>query len=222
MTLLETWDAPRGGSVDGTWISEDCVKALLAGDPMILQVGSGQPGYLVAAGDRVSTSTMAFLIHHTDGFVCVATDDSVLDRLALPPMVHENDSIDRLDYSVSVDAVKGTGTGISAHDRAITVRALADPSTHHDDLARPGHVLPIRSSGRWGADVHATAVSIMRRLALPPVAALAPMLDERGEIVSADQLMVFSNEYGVPIAMLPGNQPGGTSERRTGRSTPRH
>ncbi|MYR07945.1 hypothetical protein GTV32_17295 [Gordonia sp. SID5947] len=219
MTLLETWDGPRNdGVVDGTWISEECVRALLDGAPIILQLGAGQPGYLMAAGDRVSTSTMAFVIKHTDGFVCVATDGSVLDRLALPPMVRVNDSVDHLDYAVSVDAVRDTGTGISAHDRAITVRALADPNTRHDDLSRPGHVVPIRSSGRWGADVHATAVSIMRRLALAPVAALAPMLDEHGDIVSGDELHRFGDDHCVPIAMLPCPGVRTATDRHMGRS----
>ncbi len=96
---------------------------------------------LVCSAALVSTATMDFLVRHTSGFVTIALPPAECDRLGLPPMHYATAGV---DYAVSVDAIDGVGTGISAHDRAVTSRALADPASQPEEFTRPGHTVPIR------------------------------------------------------------------------------
>ena len=88
---------------------------------------------------------MAFMVRHTSGVVCVPMEGAELDRLKLPPMTAVNEDRKRTAYSVSVDARDGISTGISAADRARTVRVLVDSATEPYELTRPGHVFPLRA-----------------------------------------------------------------------------
>ncbi|MFF2059883.1 3,4-dihydroxy-2-butanone-4-phosphate synthase [Rhodococcus qingshengii] len=101
--------------------------------------------YLVVAGEKSTTSTLDFIIRHTSGFVCAAVSDAVCAQIALPSMsgILTDGAAD--DYTVAVDAVDGVGTGISAKDRAITLRRIADLSSTPSTFTRPGHVLPMRA-----------------------------------------------------------------------------
>ncbi len=88
---------------------------------------------------------MAFMIRHTSGVICAAMPGERADELELPLMVEDNTASHGTPFTVSVDARRGTTTGISAADRVATIRALHDPLTRPDDLARPGHVFPLRA-----------------------------------------------------------------------------
>lgn len=122
--------------------------ALAAGRPVLLVDDAAvEPcGVLVIAADTATTETTAFLIRYTAGYLRVAISDSDAERLLLPPMwpVGFGVAVD----AVAVDAPRGTTTGISAHDRACTLRTLADPATVPGDLTRPGHVVPVRIAAR--------------------------------------------------------------------------
>lgn len=102
-------------------------------------------GDLIMAASAMTPAAMAFMVRHTSGVVCVSMPGSALDRLALPLMVAANTESFSTAFTVSVDVCAGTTTGISAADRCATVRALANPDTSPLDLARPGHVFPLRS-----------------------------------------------------------------------------
>jgi len=125
---------------------EDAVAVLAAGGMVVVVDDEDREneGDLVLAADAVTPEQMAFVIQHTSGFVCVPMLGDDLDRLELPPMVLRNQDPRGTAYAVSVDAVEGTSTGISAADRARTCRVLADPETTAQDINRPGHVLPLR------------------------------------------------------------------------------
>jgi 3,4-dihydroxy-2-butanone 4-phosphate synthase len=175
------------------------VRELTRGRPVMLQVRTGTEsiGYLVAAAEQLDTATAAFLIGHTDGFICVAMESDELDRLHLPPMATFNEAADGANYTITVDAVEGVGTGISAHDRACTIRALAAADTAPGNLTRPGHVLPVRvgcaSVEHWGA---ADAAVAMTRLAgLRHAAAYAPILNDRGDIADHRQLAAMAEQF---------------------------
>src|SRR5690606_18759723 len=117
------------------------------------------------------------------GVICVAMEGTALDRLGLPLMVRENR--DRLGtaYTVTVDAAEGVTTGISAADRARTIRLLADPATRPEDLVRPGHIFPLRyrEGGVLVRRGHTEAAVDLARLAgLPPASALAEIVNDDG------------------------------------------
>ena len=118
-----------------------CLAALRRGEPVLLTDGSGEQ-HMVIAAELVTAPTMAMLVRHSSGFVCVAVTGERLAALDIPLMAADGE--DREAFAVSVDAVAGPTTGISAHDRAITARTLADPASTPADLVRPGHVVPVR------------------------------------------------------------------------------
>src|ERR1700677_3657388 len=101
-------------------------------------------GDLVMAAEDVTPEAMAFFLEHTSGVFCVPMESSRADELDLPLMVVANTESQRTAFTVSVDYRHGTTTGISANDRAATVRALVDPATRAVDLNRPGHIFPLR------------------------------------------------------------------------------
>src|ERR1700722_10531733 len=129
---------------------ELALSALRDGKPVIVHHSQQtmQEGFLVFAAQRATTSLMAFMIRHTCGFVCVALPPQDCDRLRLPLMCGTTDNVRAPAYTVTVDVVAGTTTGISAADRAKTVRALADSRSTPIDFTRPGHVVPLRAHGR--------------------------------------------------------------------------
>ena len=105
-------------------------------------------GDLIMAADAVTTDALAFFLEHTSGVVCAALAGSRLDELELPLMVSDNREGQRTAFTVTVDLAHGITTGISAADRARTLRALADPHAVAGDFVRPGHILPLRSRPR--------------------------------------------------------------------------
>ncbi|QRP46424.1 3,4-dihydroxy-2-butanone-4-phosphate synthase [Amycolatopsis sp. FDAARGOS 1241] len=130
--------------------------------------------HLVLPAASVTTASMAFLIRHSSGFACVALLRERLRSLRVPLLLA--DDPDRPAYAVSVDAAAGVTTGISAHDRALTARVLADPGADWTDLVRPGHVVPVVARpGSTG--VPEAAVELCRRTGLPPAAVLAAVAD---------------------------------------------
>src|SRR5689334_4261581 len=101
-------------------------------------------GDLIMAAEAVTPEHIAFFLQHTSGVICQPLLPERLDDLDLPLMVTNNTESNRTAFTVSVDARNGTTTGISSADRAATVRALIDPVTRPNDLARPGHIFPLR------------------------------------------------------------------------------
>src|SRR5262249_59362386 len=96
------------------------------------------------AAEYATAENIAFFLQYTSGVICVPLEGERLDGLDLPLMVATNTESQRTAFTVTVDYRHGTSTGISAADRASTIRALIDPATRPDDLARPGHILPLR------------------------------------------------------------------------------
>jgi 3,4-dihydroxy 2-butanone 4-phosphate synthase/GTP cyclohydrolase II len=99
---------------------------------------------LIMAAEAVTPETVGFFVRHTSGIICQPMLRERLEQLRLPPMVPENTESHRTAFTISVDYRHGTTTGISAHDRAKTIRALADPGSQPEDFARPGHIFPLR------------------------------------------------------------------------------
>jgi 3,4-dihydroxy 2-butanone 4-phosphate synthase/GTP cyclohydrolase II len=106
--------------------------------------------------EKITAQQMAFLVRYSSGVVCVALTGERLDQLQLPLMVSSNNESQRTAFTVTVDYLHGTSTGISAADRAATLRALADSRIPAGDFARPGHIFPLRYApgGCWRARAH--------------------------------------------------------------------
>src|SRR5881628_3280640 len=101
-------------------------------------------GDLIMAAEKVTPEAIAFMVRHTSGVICMPVTGERLDELRIPLMVSDVTDVQRTAFTVSVDVRAGTTTGISAADRAATIRAMIDPATKPLDLARPGHVFPLR------------------------------------------------------------------------------
>lgn len=164
-------------------------------------------GHLILAADHVSADAINFVARFGRGLICVALTSDRIDRLELPPMVPNLGGGFREgpEFTVSVEARQGTTTGISAHDRAQTIRVLIDPTTRPEDLARPGHMFPIRTRPA-GVLIRPrppeAAVDLARLASLTPAAVICQMMDEEGSIAGRDQLEAFAQEYDLAIVAI--------------------
>jgi len=138
-------------------------------------------GDLIFAAELATPALVSFMVRYTSGFICVAIHDHEADRLDLPPMFYANQDTRGTAYTVTVDAREGVTTGISAADRATTIRLLATPSTTSVDLARPGHIVPLRAKdgGVLRRPGHTEAAVDLAELAgLTPAGALCEIVSE--------------------------------------------
>ena len=162
-------------------------------------------GDLILAADKVDRSKIAFMVRHTSGLICVPMEGPRLDELGLPLMVLENTESYKTAFTVSVDALEGTSTGISAADRARTITVLMDPATRPTDLARPGHVFPLRyqPGGVLLRPGHTEAAVDLARIAgLSPAGVLCEVVNDDGTMARLPQLEVFAAEHGIPLISI--------------------
>ena len=162
-------------------------------------------GDLIMAAEKATPEAIAFMIRHTSGLLCVALTGERLDALDLPLMVPDNTESMRTAFTVSVDARAGTSTGISAADRAATIRLLADPVTLPADLNRPGHVFPLRAQpgGVLSRRGHTeAAVDLARLSGLQPAGVLAEVTRPDGSMARRPELEQFAAEHGLRIVSI--------------------
>lgn len=183
------------------------VAAIARGD-MVLVVDDEDrenEGDLILAAEKATPENIGFLVRHTSGVVCVPMAGEDLDRLRLPPMAAVNQDPKGTAYTVSVDAISGVSTGISAADRAHTMRLLADPRTTPEELSRPGHVFPLRANPRGvlGRPGHTeAAVDLMRLAGLRPAGVIAEVVNDDGSMARLPELLVLAREYDLPIISI--------------------
>jgi 3,4-dihydroxy 2-butanone 4-phosphate synthase/GTP cyclohydrolase II len=162
-------------------------------------------GDLIFAAELATPELVAFMVRYTSGYICVPISESDADRLDLPPMFRVNQDRRGTAYAVTVDAREGVSTGISATDRARTIRLLADPETNATDLARPGHIVPLRArdGGVLRRPGHTEAAVDLAVLAgLHPAGALCEIVSEKDPsgMARAEELRVFADEH--DLAMI--------------------
>lgn len=155
-------------------------------------------GDLVVAGQSITPEIVNFMAKEGRGLICVPVDCDIADRLDFHPMVNENKESNKCNFTVSVDYVEGTTTGISASDRTKTIKAISDYKSTAVDFARPGHVFPLRSK-KGGVLVRAghteAAVDLMDLAGLKPVAAICEIAAEDGEMMRFDDLVLFAKKH---------------------------
>lgn len=126
---------------------EDAISAMAAGRPVLVVDNEDREneGDIIFAAEHATPALMGWTVRYSSGVICVPLDADRADALALPPMVAINEDAKGTAYTVSCDAAVGISTGISATDRALTARILADPQSQPNSLTRPGHVFPLRA-----------------------------------------------------------------------------
>ena len=192
---------PFGSTVDAA------VEALRAGR-IVIVVDAENPdddGDLMIAAAHATPERVAFMMRHTGGILCVPMPAGELDRLHLPPMVAINEDPRGTGYTVSVNARSGITTGISAADRARTIALLAGADTRPGDLARPGHVFPLRAvdGGVLRRAGHTEAAVDLTRLAgLPPVAVIGEVVDDDGTAARGKRLWDFARNHGLTVVTM--------------------
>jgi len=162
-------------------------------------------GDLVIAAEHVTAETINFMAVHGRGLICAPITEERAHQLNLAPMVPENTALHGTHFTVSVDARDGISTGISAHDRAVTVSRLVDETTFPDELARPGHIFPLiaREGGVLRRAGHTEATVDLAKLAeLKPAAVLCEILNEDGTMARLPQLEPFAEKHGLSIVNI--------------------
>ncbi len=162
-------------------------------------------GDLVMAGEKVSPEAVNFMVKHGRGLICVPTTEARLKTLGIMRMVAENRESFKTDFMVSVDARTGIKTGISAYDRAHTIRILADPNAEPDDLVAPGHIFPLqaREGGVLRRAGHTEASVDMVKLAgLFPVAVICEILHEDGTMARLPELRHYRQQFGLKMCTI--------------------
>ncbi|GAA3073344.1 bifunctional 3,4-dihydroxy-2-butanone-4-phosphate synthase/GTP cyclohydrolase II [Streptomyces olivoverticillatus] len=209
MTALQTWY----GTDDGDVITLDPVERAIAdiavGRPVVVvdDADRENEGDLIVAAEKVTTEIVAFMMSECRGLICVPMEEPDLDRLDLPQMVERNTESMRTAFTVSVDATRahGTDTGISAADRATTIRLLADQAAVPGDFVRPGHVFPLRAKpgGVLVRNGHTEAgVDLARLAGLRPAAAIVEIAGEDGAMLRLPELVPFARKHGLSIISI--------------------
>lgn len=194
-------DAVRMDAID------KAIQAIADGHAVIVVDDEGREneGDLIFAAEKATSELTAFMIRHTSGYICVGMKGEDLDRLHLPPMTVVNEDRKGTAYAVTVDARDVTSTGISATDRAITIRTLGDPRTSAADLTRPGHVAPLRAvpGGVLRRPGHTEAAVDLSALAgLHPAGALCEMVNDDGTMMDAAQCRAFADAHGMLLISI--------------------
>lgn len=162
-------------------------------------------GDLIYAASKATPELAAFMIRYTSGYICVGMSGELLDRLSLPPMTAVNEDRKGTAYAVSVDAKDVAGTGISAVDRAHTIRVLADSATEPYELTRPGHVMPLRAvkGGVLRRPGHTEASVDLTTLAgLTGAGALCELVNDDGTMMRASRCREFADEHGLLLISI--------------------
>jgi len=162
-------------------------------------------GDLIFAAELATPEMVAFMVRYTSGYICAPLAAEECDRLELPPMYHTNQDRRGTAYAVTVDAREGISTGISAADRTRTIRLLASPDTKPVDLARPGHVVPLRAKpgGVLRRPGHTeAAVDLATMAGLRPAGVLCEMVNDDGTMKRLPDLETFAAEHGLTLISI--------------------
>jgi 3,4-dihydroxy 2-butanone 4-phosphate synthase/GTP cyclohydrolase II len=186
---------------------ETAIAELRAGKPVLVTDSADREneGDVVMAAEKVTTEWLAWTIRHTSGFLCAPMTNERANELDLPLMVEHNQDFRRTAYTVSVDAAEGVTTGISAADRAETLRVLANPASGPGDLIRPGHIIPLRAvpgGVRERAGHTEAAVDLMNLAGLQPVAVIGELTMDDGSMMRGAALTAFAEEHDLVIVSI--------------------
>jgi 3,4-dihydroxy 2-butanone 4-phosphate synthase/GTP cyclohydrolase II len=180
----------------------DALRAFEAGEIVVVTDDDDREneGDLIVAAVHCTPEKMAFIVRHTSGIVCTPMPREEAKRLNLNAMVADNDSAHTTAFTVSVDFKHGTTTGISADDRTLTVRNLANPNAGAMDFTRPGHIFPLiaREGGVLMRSGHTEAAVDLCKLAnLPPIGVISELVNDDGTVTRGPQVTAFAEKHGL-------------------------
>ncbi|MCU1637224.1 MAG: bifunctional 3,4-dihydroxy-2-butanone-4-phosphate synthase/GTP cyclohydrolase [Cryobacterium sp.] len=183
------------------------LDALRLGKPVIVADDEGREneGDVIISAELATQEWIAWTVRYSSGFICAPMTNDIADKLDLPVMVLNNEDARGTNYTITVDAADRLSTGISAADRAHTLRVLASPTATPASLHRPGHILPLRAAdgGVRERDGHTeAAVDLMKLAGLIPVAAIAEIVAEDGEMMRLPGLIALGEREGVPVITI--------------------
>ncbi|MQB09793.1 3,4-dihydroxy-2-butanone-4-phosphate synthase [Agrobacterium sp. ICMP 6402] len=186
---------------------EDAIDAISRGEMVIVVDDEDREneGDIIAASDSITPQQIAFMMNHARGLICVALPGERLDALDIPLMVSRNTESLKTAFTVSVDYIPGTTTGISAADRAKTVSALVSEGSRPEDFARPGHIFPLRANpdGVLGRTGHTEAAVDLCRLAGKfPSGTICEVANDDGTMARLPQLEVFAERHGLLVVTI--------------------
>ncbi|MGQ0519995.1 MAG: bifunctional 3,4-dihydroxy-2-butanone-4-phosphate synthase/GTP cyclohydrolase II [Actinomycetota bacterium] len=186
---------------------DKAVAAVARGDMVVVVDDRDREneGDLILAAEHATPEKIGFFVKHTSGVICMPMMGERLDQLGLPLMVLDNTESQRTAFTISVDYRPGTTTGISAADRSATIRALIDPATRPADLAKPGHIFPLRyrRGGVLKRAGHTEAAIDLARLAgLEPAGVLCEVVKDDGEMARLPDLESFAAEHGLLLISI--------------------
>lgn len=186
---------------------KEAIEEIRAGNIVIVVDDESREneGDMILAAEKVTPEKINDMVKHARGLVCLALTQERSTELDLKPMVAENTAKLGTAFTVSIDAIKGTTTGISAHDRAETIRATIDPDAKAKDFARPGHIFPLTAfaGGVLRRAGHTEAAVDLAQLAgLAPAGVLCEIMDDDGSMARLPRLTEFADEHGLKIVTI--------------------
>lgn len=186
---------------------EDAIAAISRGEMVVVVDDENREneGDIVIASQTVTPASIAFMMNHARGLICVSMEGERLDALDIPLMVPNNTDSHKTAFTVSVDYLPTTTTGISAAERAATVLALVDEASKPEDFARPGHIFPLRANPRGvlGRPGHTEAAVDLARLAgLAPSGVICEIANDDGTMARLPQLKVFAEKHNLLLVSI--------------------
>lgn len=186
---------------------EDAIEAIARGEMVIVVDDQDREneGDIVFASEDASPEKIAFMMNKARGLICVSMEGPRLDELSIPLMVPNNTESLKTAFTVSVDYLPGTTTGISAADRAATIRALIEPAAKPEDFARPGHIFPLRANpeGVLGRPGHTEAAIDLCRLAgKVSSGVICEIANDDGTMARLPELEVFAEKHGLHLVTI--------------------
>ncbi|AGQ96762.1 3,4-dihydroxy-2-butanone-4-phosphate synthase [Vibrio parahaemolyticus] len=162
-------------------------------------------GDIIYSVEHLTNEQMALMIRECSGIVCLCLTDAQADKLELPPMVVNNNSANQTAFTVSIEAKVGVTTGVSAADRVTTIKTAANPHAKPEDLARPGHVFPLRArpGGVMTRRGHTEGtVDLMQMAGLQPAGVLCEVTNPDGTMAKAPEIVAFGRLHNMPVLTI--------------------
>ncbi|MFM2024491.1 MAG: hypothetical protein RLZZ56_504 [Actinomycetota bacterium] len=186
---------------------DEALDALRAGKPVLVADDENREneGDAIIAAELVTEEWMAWIVRNTTGFLCVPMEDARANELELPLMLQNNEDPHRTNYTVTVDATDRESTGVSAYDRALTARTLANSSKGAKDLLRPGHMVPLRAHhhGVLGRPGHTEAtVDLLKLAGMTPVGVIGEMVAADGSMMRLPELIETGARESLPVITI--------------------
>ena len=185
----------------------EALQALRAGKPVLVADDEGREneGDIIFSAELATRDWVAWTVRNSSGYICAPMSNELADRLELPIMVAASQDIRHTAYTITVDASEHVTTGISAADRATTLRVLGNPGVLSTDLIRPGHIVPLRAVDggvRERAGHTEAAVDLMKLAGLSPVGAICEVVDESGDMMRLPGLIELGAANDLPVITI--------------------